>query len=236
MYEEFAQYYDAIYRAQGKDYEKECWRLHLLIQRHKQSPGNALLDVACGTGGHLEHLQHLYSVEGLDNSEQMLAIARRKLPEVSLHHADMRNFELGRRYDVIVCLFGSIGYVETVDGLQGTVRNMARHLAPGGVLLVEPWLYPEEFRPGYLHAVLVDEPELKLARLSRSWREDHVMVIDFHFLVATPEELRHFTEVHRLGLFAREAYVNALEKAGLQALIDPEGLGRELFIGVKPVA
>ena len=236
MYAEFAQYYDAIYRAQGKDYEKECWRLHLLIRRHKQSPGNALLDVACGTGGHLEHLRHLYEVEGLDNSSHMLAIARQKLSKVPLHHADMRDFQLGRRYDVIICLFGSIGYAETVDGLEQAVRTMAQHLVPGGVLIVEPWLYPEEFRPGYLHAVFVDEPELKLARLSRSWREDYGMVIDFHFLVATPEGIRHFTEVHRLGLFSREEYVNAFEKAALRVLIDPEGLGRELFIGVNPGA
>jgi SAM-dependent methyltransferase len=236
MYAEFAQYYDAIYRSQGKDYEKECWRLHLLIQRHKQSPGNLLLDVACGTGGHLEHLRHLYEAEGLDNSQQMLAIARQKLPGVPLHRADMRDFDLGRRYDGIVCLFGSIGYVETVDSLEQTIRNMARHLISGGVLVVEPWLYPEEFQPGHLHAVFVDEPELKLARLSRSWREGNVMEIDFHFLVATPEGIQHFTEVHRLGLFEREEYVDAFEKAGLKVLIEPEGLGRELFIGVKPAA
>lgn len=69
-------FYDAIYGTM-KDYAREAQLVHELIQQHKQSPGNALLDVACGTGRHISYLREHYAVEGLDLDEQMLEIARR---------------------------------------------------------------------------------------------------------------------------------------------------------------
>ena len=46
-------YYDALYAAKGKDYADEAGRLHKYIQQYKRCASNALLDVACGTGGRL---------------------------------------------------------------------------------------------------------------------------------------------------------------------------------------
>jgi ubiquinone/menaquinone biosynthesis C-methylase UbiE len=45
----------------------------------------SLLDVACGTGKHLEQLMRWYQVEGLDLDDGLLAIARERLPGVPLH-------------------------------------------------------------------------------------------------------------------------------------------------------
>lgn len=84
-YERFAQYYDLLYKAQGKDYEREACRLHRLIQRYKTSQGKRLLDVGCGTGEHLRYLRAFYQVEGVDASAEMLQVAQRKLPEVHFH-------------------------------------------------------------------------------------------------------------------------------------------------------
>ena len=67
--------------------------------------------MACGTGRHVELLRKRYEVEGLDISGEMLEAARARCPGVVFHQADMRTFALGRRFDVVTCLFGSIGYV-----------------------------------------------------------------------------------------------------------------------------
>jgi len=234
MYAKSAEVYDAIYDSLGKDYAGEAEKLHKLIREYKRSPGNRLLDVACGTGRHLEHLKRWYDLEGLDLSPEMLKVARRRLPGVPLHRGDLLSFRLERRFDAITCLFGSIAYVKTPDRLSQAVANLAEHLVPGGVLIVEPFIRPEDFRPNYLHANFVDRPDLKVVRMNISAREGNLFIANFHFLVGTPEGIEYFTERHELGMFTDEEYRGALRSARLEVFHDPKGLiGRELFIGVR---
>jgi ubiquinone/menaquinone biosynthesis C-methylase UbiE len=237
MFSKSAEYYDAIYLNMGKDYAAEAEKIHEFIQQHKQSPGNLLLDVACGTGLHLGLLSKHYQVEGLDLDEKMLAAARKKYPHLPLHHASMLDFDLQRQFDVITCLFSSIGYVKTIPRLKQTVGNMARHLTPGGLLLVEPWFSPEKWNTGKVHALLVDQPDLKIARMNISGRKGNLSFFNFHYLVGTPEGVEHFTELHELGLFTEEEYLEALRAAGLEPSLDAAGLyGRGLYIGVKRIS
>jgi SAM-dependent methyltransferase len=100
------EFYDAIYS--HKDYAAEAARVHELI-RHRCPGARTLLDVACGTGRHLEQLRAWYHVEGLDLDTRLLAAAQARLPAVLLHEADMRDFALGCRFDAITCLFSAIG-------------------------------------------------------------------------------------------------------------------------------
>src|SRR3954469_18952400 len=140
MFSRSARMYDVIY-ASGRDYRREAAELDRLIQQRR--PGaRTLLDVACGTGAHLERLTS-YQAEGLDLDPEMLAVARERLPDVPFHEGDMTSFELGSRFDAVVCMFSSIGYVKTEKRLRSTIASTARHLEPGGVLVVEPWLTPD---------------------------------------------------------------------------------------------
>jgi SAM-dependent methyltransferase len=235
-YARSAEYYDLIYEAAGKDYARESQHVHALIQRNTRTRGRALLDVACGTGGHLAYLREQYTVEGLDLSPEMLAIARKKHPDVVLHRADLTSFDLGRRFDAVVCLFSAIAYAHTVAMLHQAVRTMARHLHPGGVLIVEPFIRPEDVIPDHVGAVLVDRPDLKVARVNVSRVAGRVVSLHFHYLVATPGGVEHFTERHDLAVFTVEEYLAAFRDAGLEATFDPEGLmGRGLYVGLKPL-
>jgi SAM-dependent methyltransferase len=229
-----ADLYDPIYRAQGKDYDRESRELIALIrQRH---PGaRTLLDVGCGTGQHMARMRQHYQVEGADRDPLMLAHARSRLgPDVPLHLADMAELELGRRFDVVTSLFSAIGYVRTVRRLRRAVRAMARHLSPGGVLAVEPWILPEDWRPGVgVHASFVDEPGFKVARLSVNGRRGRLAVCDMHFLVATEAGVQRLREKLVLGLFADQEYRAAFAAAGLRVEHDPVGLtGRGLYLGI----
>jgi len=223
-----ARLYDAVY-ASIRDYPREAAELDRLIQERR--PGaRTLLDIACGTGAHLEHLTG-YEVEGLDLDPEMLGVARERLPNVPLHEGDMADFELGKRFDAVVCMFSSIGYVRTEERLRSAVASMARHLEPGGVLVVEPWLSPEVWVDRHVGAVFVDEPELKIARMNVGQREGAVSIFEFDYLVGTPNGLERFNERHELGLFAVEQYLEAFRAAGLEADHDPEGpMGRGLYI------
>jgi SAM-dependent methyltransferase len=228
-----SQYYDAIYAAMGKDYAREAETLHALIQKHGRLPGNTLLDVACGTGAHSYYLQNHYAITGLDIDADMLAEARAKCPGVEFHQGDMVDFDLGRTFDVVVCLFSSIGYVRTLENLNRAAMSMKRHLRPGGLLVVEAWLRLGEFTEGYMTGIFVDQPTVKLARMNISKIEAGVSILDFNYMVATPLGVNHFIERHELGLFTDDDYRRAFQAAGLDVIYDPTGLeGRGLYLGL----
>lgn len=145
----------------------------------------------------------------------------------------MVDFALEERFDAVVCLFSSIGYLKTQARLRAAVQNMACHLKPGGALVIEPWLTPDVFQHGAVHATFVDQPELKISRMNISQVQGDLSVFDFHYLVATPQAIEYFTERHELGLFTHEQYRLAIEEAGLSVIHDPDGLsGRGIYLGL----
>ena len=230
MYRDSARYYDAIYNF--KDYSAEAAAVSAQIRAHKPDAAT-LLDVACGTGAHLAHFAREYRVEGIDLSEEQLAIARARLPGIELHQGDMTTFDLGKTFDAVTCMFSSIGYVGTLDGLDAAIGRMAAHLAPGGVLVVEPWLPPDAFEAGHLSTLFVDEPDIAIARMSISHKEGRRSWFDMEHLVGSADGIEQFVEHHELGLFTVEEQIAAFERAGLRVEHDPDGpIGRGLYVGV----
>src|SRR5215831_7656571 len=106
MFDRTAHVYDLLYSF--KDYEAEARDLVTLI-RDRNPEAGSLLDVACGTGRHLELLQASFpDVAGVDLDAGLLDVARGRLPDVVLTQADMRTFDLGRTFDAVTCLFSSV--------------------------------------------------------------------------------------------------------------------------------
>lgn len=230
MFDKTAQHYDLLYeKGLGKDYAAEAAMVAELV------PGaTTLLDVACGTGLHLQHLSKRFDCTGVDLDEGMLAVARARCPGMPLHAADMANFDLGQKFDAVVCLFSSIGYVRTEERLRSAVAAMARHLAPGGTLLVEPWITTDAWKPGHVHMITAEDGDVKACRASTSVAAvDGCSAIEFHYLIATPGGVEHLTETHTLGLFTWDQYRTAFEDAGLETTIDKTGgpMGRGLLTG-----
>jgi SAM-dependent methyltransferase len=232
MFERSAELYDLMY--ERRDYGAAAEELHRRIQTAR--PGaRELLDVACGTGRHLEHLAAHYRVEGLDLNPRLLERARSRCADAELHLGDMTDFDLGRSYDVVTCLFSSIGYVRTRTRLRRTIANMARHLRAPGLLIVEPWFTPESFWRDHVVANFHDQPDVKLAWMYRHKRRGGVAVLDIHHLLARRQGVDHFVERHELGLFSREEMQGALQGHGRLAVSYEETdiFDRGLYVGVR---
>ena len=233
MYRQLANYYDEIYHF--KNYQKEVEKIETLIQQHKKSSGNHLLDVACGTGNHIAYLKQHYNVEGLDFSPEMLRIARKKHPDVIFHRGNMTSFKLNTRFDIVTCLFSAIGHVKTKARMRKAVRNMAIHLQLGGLMILEPWITPAHFKKGIIGSNFVDKPNLKIARINISKVRGPVSAFEYHYLIGTPERVRYILDRESMGLWTHEDYLDAFRDVGLEVSFDSDGLmGRGLYLGVKP--
>lgn len=231
MFTETARYYDLFYeKGLGKDYAVEA---STIAARFPEA--RSLLDVACGTGLHLQRWRKTLDCVGVDLDPDMLEIARERCPDVPLVEGDMVDFDLGRRFDIVVCLFSSIGYARTEQRLQSAVATMADHLEPDGTLVVEPWLTPDAIIPGHIGVLNVDEPGLKMTRMNVIEVADGVSTLDMHYLIGTPDGIEHAVETHVLGLFTEDAYREAFERAGLRTTIETGAgpMGRGLVLGRK---
>lgn len=210
-------------------------RLDEIIVRHHPD-ARTLLEVACGAGGFLRHLKDKYRVEGLDLNVDVLNLAATHCPEVKLHTADMLDFAIPRRFDVIACLFSSIAALCTVERMWRSIARMAAHLNPDGILLIEPFFTPETCWNRDLRMNTFDSPERKIAWMYVTEVMDKLAISEIHYLVGEKTGVEHFTERHELGLFTDAEYREAMERVGMDVSYDPVGAcGRGMYIGVaKP--
>ncbi|WP_017611499.1 class I SAM-dependent methyltransferase [Nocardiopsis xinjiangensis] len=229
-----AEIYEEMYRGRGKDWDDEA---QLVIDhiRRRLPDADSLLDIACGTGAHLKEFDRGFShAEGVDVEEAMLNHARQRVPGVTFTQGDMRDFDCARTYDAVTCMFCSIAYLETVEDLTAAVWNMARHLEPGGVLVIEPWWFPEQFIDGYLRSDSCEGEGRSILRMSHTVRKGRASHMEVRFLVGDSGGISEFTEIDILTLFAKEEYERAFAEAGCPAEYFPGApTGRGLFVGVR---
>ncbi|MEN8152114.1 MAG: class I SAM-dependent methyltransferase [Planctomycetota bacterium] len=148
-YERFGWDYDDV---NPPDPAAEAWYL-----RHLERTGGPVLELACGAGKLLDVFARAgHEVTGLDLSEAMLDLARRRLAglpddvrrRVTLVRGDMADFDLGRTFPAIVLADNSFRELPDRDALRTCLGVVRRHLAPGGLLLLterrfDPSRYPD---------------------------------------------------------------------------------------------
>ncbi|MEO5953336.1 MAG: class I SAM-dependent methyltransferase [Chloroflexia bacterium] len=125
------QAYDTTYTRRAAQGENVHGEADLVESFHPTS----VLDAGCGTGRvGIELARRGIDVVGADIDTRMLEAARQKAPNIEWHLSDLLTLSLDRHFDAIV-LAGNV-MIFLTPGTEGAVlQNMARHLAPNGVLI-----------------------------------------------------------------------------------------------------
>lgn len=169
-----AELYDLIYA--DKPYEAESRCVDGLIREFDDGKGGRrLLEMACGTGRHALQLEWLgHEVNASDYSASMVAVAqaRGKAEGASARFEvrDMRTLGLtGAGFDSAVCLFDSIGYLQTNDGIRAALGEIHAALRPGGVFVFEFWHAPAMLRSyDPVRVRRIEVPGRELVRISET--------------------------------------------------------------------
>ena len=129
------------------------------------------------------------------------------------------------------CLFSSIGYVRTLENVRRALERFRDHLAPDGIVLVEPWFAPGVMQAGRVSINTAESNDVRVARMAHTEVEGRLSRVRFEYLVGRPTGIEHATEVHELGLFTTDEMLDCFRHAGLVATHDPRGVdGRGLFL------
>lgn len=115
------------------------WRKKL-VRRVVKSGARNVLDVACGTGDVAIALKKKgIDVSGVDISEQMLAIARKKAPDIPFLYGDASCLDFPEdSFDCITIAFG----IRNFDNRPTCIRELHRVLKPGGKICIAEFSVP----------------------------------------------------------------------------------------------
>jgi|GEM_PF-5643640 len=133
-YDRLGEYWDAMgtdpawHKSQVIFVDRWCKKLKL---------PKKVLDIACGTGDHLKYFQRLgYRCRGLDQSEGMLKVARKKLPSVKFEKQSFQKFKIEEKLPLITC-FSSMTHNPSKGEFCQTLRRVRASLLKGGVFIFE---------------------------------------------------------------------------------------------------
>jgi SAM-dependent methyltransferase len=137
-YRIIAEHYDALYGPDRPRFASEF--LDDVFQRHESV--DSVLDMGCGTFSiGRELLDRGYAVVGCDLSSEMLEAARENLrqggKEAELHHVNMKELNLSRRFDAIICLDTAFNYIYADEDWRLTLQRFRNHLRHDGVLVLD---------------------------------------------------------------------------------------------------
>jgi SAM-dependent methyltransferase len=227
VFREYAKFYDTFYAA--KDYDREVDFVMDLYKRTKHQTPSRVLDLGCGTGGHLlPLLRHGLSVHGVDRSEEMVRRASSKLAETGMMErtqvacGDIRSYRCGTTFDLVISMFAVMGYLTTNDDLLRGFETARAHLAGGGLFMFDVWhgsavlhTLPEtrihEFSDGDGTTLRLVSPQLDCVR--------QVVTVNYRILTIAGKVLQNdVREAHDMRYFFVQEVSALLDRAGFRTV------------------
>jgi SAM-dependent methyltransferase len=181
-------------------------------------PGAEVLDLCCGQGRHaVELAKHGCRMTALDLSQDYLALAEASAREAGMTletvHADMREIPFSDRFDAVINMFSSFGYLESEAEDARVLEAVRRALKPGGVALLDllnrDWVVAN-YETEDSHTDPDGTLYLEHRRLDLETSRNHVS-----FTVVAPDGTRREVDGHHIRLYTLREVRGMLDAAGL---------------------
>lgn len=225
IFNQYAQYYDIFYK--NKSYKKEILYLERLFKKYRKAKTRTILDVGCGTANHMIPLiENGYSVTGVDASNQMLRIARKKLDEggfkADLISASSQAFAINKKFDVIVCLFSVINYAAANNDIMRVLKNIYAHMKEDSLFIFDFWnasAVVDHYRPRKSTRFRKNGMDLERRSATKVYPSQKRCEVNYTCtLKQDGRVIKRDKERHILKYFLPEEMTDCLRKAGLKVV------------------
>lgn len=131
-YEIFGKYYDAFMNFTNtfNDF------MNRVLLRYPIDT-ETVLEIACGTGKNLLYFSKSKHLYGLDISPEMLKSAKLNVPQAKFLLRDMTNFQIGHKFQLILCMFDSINHLKDYSQWLSTFQSVYDHLSKDGYFIFD---------------------------------------------------------------------------------------------------
>jgi len=209
--ENLAEYYDLIYH--DHDYQREVDFLDKVFHKLPKRQVSTVLNIGCNTGNYAQLLARNYFVVGVDNSAAMVALAKKKVPDVDFFVEDMRNFNMERTFDAVVCLNFALNYNLQEEDLERTLRTCARHLEKDGVLICN---VKQETVQSPVTIDTADTKDINVARVSQIRQEQDLLHVNNLFLIKDKKKIDFSVDNHKLKVYSAKVIKRKLKGTGFK--------------------
>jgi SAM-dependent methyltransferase len=113
----------------------------------------------------------------------------------------MKNFDLKKEFDIVLCLFSTMHYNQNLKELERTLKNFYRHLKKGGLLIFDMGFNEERWEEGHVDVGSWSNKEVHLVRFSKSRRQGNHGILDMAYILFKNKKFYFGKEKHKLGIF-----------------------------------
>ncbi len=96
-----------------------------------------ILDLGCGTGTLLNYYSSKNDTHGIDKSEEMIKIAKKKDKKTIYSVGDIKNFKFSKKFDIIICSFDTINHLENLREWGSLFKSASANLNESGFFLFD---------------------------------------------------------------------------------------------------
>ena len=217
--------YDKLYSY--KDYSKETDFVKDIYFSNsiKNQPNRPkLIDLACGTGSHLQHFESWADTTGLDINRGMLSIAKQKCPTSKIISGDITHLERLHMYynqfDIVTCLFSSIQYIIDSNKLLEAFKQINKLLTSTGIIVLDLRYTSENWVNGHTITSTYKDSEYEIAMFGESYLEGVIAKWQPAIFWKNANEM-NFTvdDVHTIRVYSVSEIESLLKQAGFKVKI-----------------
>ena len=208
--------YDVIYSK--KNYKAEINFISKIIKKF-HSPNVNILDIGCGTGEHtLELLKKGYRVTGIDLSNEMLKIAKKKLLLNNLFSNNLFNLDaynvnkLDIKFNVVLMMFNVIGYFEDISLFFHKLKDC---LEPNALIFFDYWSEKAvKKNPPKINKKDFSYKQFKATRISKGKIIKNKVKVDIILNIIKENKTKSFHETHNVSFYDIRNLSKTIEKYG----------------------